>query len=168
MFAPAYVGRRRWGRSPNDRFFKFLGSSAAQSANAVAAKVIPRINPALVPIIPMETNRIPANRRNGLRPSRGLIHLQQSRRLRLTLPWLTPTSPSFFMTSGARAGITQPAERPATLVPILPVDLHARPGSLLDPDPSRLNRLARQFVNLLRQLLGILFADKPYAFVTHP
>jgi hypothetical protein len=71
------------------------------------------------------------------------------------------------MTSGTRASITQPAERPTTLVAILPVDLHARTGGLLHPHPSRLSRLARQIVGFLRQLLGILFADKPYAFVTH-
>jgi hypothetical protein len=167
MFAPAYVGRRRWGEAPTIAF-KFLGSSAAQSATTMAAKVIPRINPTLVPIIPMETNRIPPNGRSGLRPGRGLIHLQQRRRLRLRLSWLTPASSPFFMTSGTRASITQPAERPATLVAVLPVDLQARAGSLLHPDPRRLSRLARKLVDFLRQLLGILFDDKSYAFVTHP
>jgi hypothetical protein len=142
-------------------------STAAQRTNAMAAKVIPGINPALVPVVPMETYCIPANRRNRLRPGRSLIHLQQRRRLWLRLSRLTPASSAFFVTSSTRASITQPPERPATLVAILPVDLHACTGSLLHPDPSRLSRLARKIVGLLRQLLGILFADKPYAFVTH-
>jgi hypothetical protein len=167
MFAPAYVGRRRLG----DRDFPpealTRATCAALRANAMAAKVIPRVDPALMSIIPMETNRIPANGRNRLRPRRSLIHLQQRSRLWLRLPWLAPGSSSLFMTGGTRAGITQPAERPTALVAIFPVDLHARTGGLLHPDPSRLSGLARQLVGLLRQLLGILFADKPYAFVTH-
>jgi hypothetical protein len=156
----SHISQKR-ARYPED-------SGAALSTNAMTAKEIPGIDPTLVSIIPMETDRIPANRSNRFRPSRGLIHPQQRRRLGLRLPRLTPTGSPFFMTSGTRASITQPAECPATLVAILPVDLHARTGGLLDPDPSRLSSLARQLVGLLRQLPGILFADKPYAFVTHP
>jgi hypothetical protein len=143
-------------------------SGAALRAKAMTPKIFPGVDPALVSVVPNETDRIAADRRNRLRPGRSLVHLQQRGRLRLRLSRLTPGSSPFFMTSRTRTSITQPTERPTTLVAILPVDLHARTGGLLHPDPSRLSRLARQIVNLLRQLLGILFADKPYAFVTHP
>src|ERR1700677_3920528 len=154
----------------------FLGAPSvrpgctASLALATAAKVIPGVDPALVAVIPAKADGVAADRGYRFRPCRRLVHLQQRGRLGLRLAWLAAGGSAFLMAGGAGAGIAQPGKVPAALVPVLPVDLHARAGRLLHPDTGRLGRLAGQIAmrGLLRPPLRRLFlADKSDAFVAH-
>jgi hypothetical protein len=133
----------------------------------MAAKVVPGIDPALVAIVPMKTNRITANGRDYFRPGRFFVHLQQTRRLWLRLARLAPVSPALLMTSCTRASIAQPGEGPMALMPILPVDLHSGPSRLLDPDSRRFRGLARQIPHISSQPGCLVFADETNSFVAH-
>src|SRR5277367_5906666 len=104
------------------------GVSLAFHANfalAHSSQILPRINPALVPITPFELHGIFANRCHLQRLHRSLIHLKQSLLLRLRHSREPSRLLSLFMTRRARTGIPQPCKRPHTLVPVLPVDLDA-------------------------------------------
>ena len=81
------------------------GSLVALFAEAMAAKVIPRIDAALVPIIPAKTDGVAADWGDRLRPGRCFVHLQQRGRLGFGFPRFTAGSTAILVAGGARAGV---------------------------------------------------------------
>ena len=74
-------------------------------ALAMAAKVVPGVDPTLMAIVPAKTYGVPANRGNRFRPGGRFVHLQQSRRLRLWLAGLAAGRSALLVTGGTRTGL---------------------------------------------------------------
>jgi len=130
-------------------------------------QIIPGINPARMPIVPMKTESIPPHRRHGIRPRRSLVHRQQCLWMRLRLTRPAPGFLPLLMAGRARAGIAQPAESPLAPVSILPVDLKACPLGLVHANFRRRPRIQRKLSLLHPRPARLFLADKPNSFVTH-
>ncbi len=128
-------------------------------------QIIPGIDSAGVPIVPLKADRVVAHRAGRFWPRRSLIHRQQSCRLPLRYPGLTPIRIALLM--AGRAGTSQPQPRkvPVARVPIFPVDFQALSGGLLDAHLRWRHHVARQ---LRRRLPPRLFrVNQTNPFVTH-
>jgi hypothetical protein len=131
----------------------------------VPSQIIPGINPARVPVIPLEADRVIAHRARRLGPRRSLIHRQQASRLRFALAWLPTLCLAFFVARRARTSIAQPYKAPSAAMSIFPVDLEPLAGRLLHSHLRGRHRIPRQ---LRRIPTPRLFrADQTNPFVTH-
>src|SRR5271163_3602298 len=131
---------------------------------------IPRINPARVPIQPIELNSVASHSMGAGRPRWRLIHLQQLRSSRLRLTRLAMLLLPLFHTGSAGAGIAQPGEVPLAVMPVFPVNLHASAFGLKDAHFGRRQRLfgkaARAMVFAILAFL-FFFAEKANSLVAH-
>ena len=134
---------------------------------AMPPQIIPGINSAGMPIVPVKAESIPPHRRDGIRPRRSLVHRQQCLRMRLCLTWLAPRLLPFLMACCAGACIPKPGKSPLAPVSIFPVDLQARPLGLVHADFRRRLRIRRKLPLLHPRPARLFLADKPDSFVTH-
>ena len=131
------------------------------------SQIIPGINPALVPIIPVKADRIPPHGCHRLRPRRSLIHRQQRLwfRFRLTRP--ASRFLPLIVARRARTCIAQPGKCPVAAVPVLPLNLHAGAAALVHAHLRRGLRVGRQLMLPRLRAARLFFADKADAFVAH-
>ena len=160
--------RRTWaendGRSPSTAF---LRSTAAQRANAMPPQIIPRIDPAGMPIVPVKTESVPPHRRHGIRPWRSLVHRQQRLRMRLCLTRPAPGFLPLLMARRTGACVPKPGKSPLAPVPIFPVNFETRPLGLVHANFRRRLRIRRKLPLLHPRPARLFLADKPDSFVTH-
>jgi|HubBroStandDraft_5_1064220.scaffolds.fasta_scaffold288383_1 hypothetical protein len=130
-------------------------------------QIIPGINPALMPIIPVKADRVPPHWRHRLRPRRSLIHRQQ--RLRFRLRHTRPASRflPLIMARRARTSIAQPRKCPVATVPVFPIDLHAAAACLVDTHLRRSLRVHRQLALRRPRLARFFLGNEANSLVTH-
>ena len=153
--------------NPTCRFIRQALTRPTFRTPTMPPQIIPRINPAGMPIVPMETESVPPHRRHGIRPWRSLVHRQQRLRMRLCLTRPAPGFLPLLMARRTGACIAQPAKTPLASVSILPVDLQARPLGLMHADFRRRLRIRRKLPLLHPRPARLFLADKPDSFVTH-
>src|SRR6266702_179598 len=140
----------------------------AHRALADAAQVIPRVDAGFVAVVPLELQRVLADRSDVHRSRRRFVHHQQRLRLWLRLAGRAAALLALIVACGARAGVAQPAEVPRTLVAIAPVDFDAGAFSLLDADFQGSDGVRRETVIFVPGIaLGLFFADDANSFVAH-
>src|SRR5580698_4476103 len=145
--------------------YRLLAVLRAFLAHTVPSQIIPGINPAPVPVVPLEADRVIAHRARRLRPRRRLIHRQQRSRLRLPLARLPPLRLALFVAGRAWTGVPQPRKTPPAAMPIFPVDLETLARRLLHPHLRRRYRIAGQFPRV--RATRFFQADQANPFVTH-
>jgi|SRR3954468_19508576 hypothetical protein len=89
----------------------------------------PRVNPQLVPIIPVEPDRILAHAFGAQRLGRSLKHGQACRCQLRSLSRLAIALAALFIAERARTGIPQEREWIMGRMPILPLDIHPGTGA---------------------------------------
>ena len=131
------------------------------------AQKIPRIDPARMPILPVELDGVTADAVRACGLGRSGIHGQQGSRFGFRLASFAPLGIAFVDAGGAGARIAKPCEIPCASVPVLPVDLET--GALGDLHA----HLVWSDCDARERLLGIVvpgllfFVNEAYAFVTH-
>ncbi len=156
-------GPQRSPIHPNGRRRRL--SAPAFLALAMPPQIIPGINTARVPVIPLEADRIIAHRAGRLRPRRRHVHRQQPSCRRLGLARRASRRLSLLMAGRAWTSIPQPDKPPSAAMPILPVDFEALAARLQNPNLRWCHRIARQFRR--DRTPSLFLADDANPFVTH-
>src|SRR5216684_4770247 len=104
---------------------------AAGFTSAVFPQVVPGINPAGVPIIPVDVQRVPANRSHFVGPHRLFVHGQDGDRLLHRLSRFAIVAVPFLRARGAGTRIAQPLKAVVRAVIVLPHNIYPSAGGFV-------------------------------------